>query len=42
MKCEDVSKELIAYLDRRSNSAEREGVEAHHDSSQSVLVDLDR
>ena len=29
MKCEDVSKELIAYLDRRSNSAEREGVEAH-------------
>jgi anti-sigma factor RsiW len=29
MKCEDVSKELIAYLDRRSNSAEREEVEAH-------------
>jgi anti-sigma factor RsiW len=29
MKCEDVSKELIAYLDRRSYSAEREEVEAH-------------
>lgn len=29
MKCEDVSKELIAYLDRRSNSAERQEVEAH-------------
>ena len=29
MKCEDVSKELIAYLDRRSNSAERSQVEAH-------------
>lgn len=29
MKCEDVTKELIAYLDRRSNSAEREEVEAH-------------
>lgn len=29
MKCEDVSKELIAYLDRRSNSAERRGVEEH-------------
>ena len=24
MKCEDVSKELIAYLDRRANSAERQ------------------
>ncbi len=29
MKCEDVSKELIAYLDRRANSAERRGVEEH-------------
>jgi anti-sigma factor RsiW len=29
MKCEHVSKELIAYLARRSNSAEREEVEAH-------------
>jgi anti-sigma factor RsiW len=29
MKCEDVSKELIAYLDRRANSAEREQVETH-------------
>jgi anti-sigma factor RsiW len=29
MKCEDVSKELIAYLDRRANSAERQEVEAH-------------
>jgi anti-sigma factor RsiW len=29
MKCEDVSKELIAYLDRRTNSAERTAVEMH-------------
>jgi anti-sigma factor RsiW len=29
MKCEDVSKELIAYLDRRANSAERSEVEEH-------------
>jgi anti-sigma factor RsiW len=29
MKCEDVSKELIAYLDRRANSAERLVVEEH-------------
>jgi anti-sigma factor RsiW len=29
MKCEDVSKELIAYLDRRANSAERVEVEDH-------------
>jgi anti-sigma factor RsiW len=29
MKCEDVSKELIAYLDRRTNSAERMEVEEH-------------
>jgi len=29
MKCEDVSKELIAYLDRRANSAERVLVEKH-------------
>lgn len=29
MKCEDVSKELIAYLDRRANSAERTEVEEH-------------
>jgi anti-sigma factor RsiW len=29
MKCEEVSKELIAYLDRRANSAERRDVEAH-------------
>jgi anti-sigma factor RsiW len=29
MKCEDVSKELIAYLDRRANSAERRDVEEH-------------
>jgi anti-sigma factor RsiW len=29
MKCEDVSNELIAYLDRRANSAERQEVEAH-------------
>src|SRR5271163_795944 len=29
MKCEDVSKELIAYLDRRANSAERHNVEEH-------------
>ncbi|HTS11440.1 MAG TPA: zf-HC2 domain-containing protein [Candidatus Limnocylindrales bacterium] len=29
MKCEDVSKELIAYLDRRANSAERQEVEEH-------------
>lgn len=29
MKCEDVSKELIAYLDRRANSAERTAVEKH-------------
>jgi predicted anti-sigma-YlaC factor YlaD len=29
MKCEDVSKELIAYLDRRANSAERQEVEDH-------------
>jgi anti-sigma factor RsiW len=29
MKCEEVSKELIAYLDRRANSAERREVEEH-------------
>src|SRR5581483_12024656 len=29
MKCEDVSKELIVYLDRRANSAERQQVENH-------------
>lgn len=29
MKCEDVSNELIAYLDRRANSAERRDVEGH-------------
>jgi anti-sigma factor RsiW len=29
MKCEDVSKELIGYLDRRANSAERREVEEH-------------
>ena len=29
MKCEEVSKELIVYLDRRANSAERQQVEEH-------------
>jgi anti-sigma factor RsiW len=29
MKCEDVSKELIAYLDGRASSAERQKVEGH-------------
>jgi anti-sigma factor RsiW len=29
MKCEEVSKELIGYLDRRMNSAERQEVEDH-------------
>jgi anti-sigma factor RsiW len=29
MKCEEVSKELIPYLDRRSNSADRHEVEEH-------------
>jgi hypothetical protein len=29
MKCEDISKELIAYLDRRSNSADRREIEEH-------------
>jgi anti-sigma factor RsiW len=29
MKCEDVSRELIPYLDRRANSAERREVEEH-------------
>lgn len=29
MNCEKVSKELIAYLDHRANSAERQSVEAH-------------
>lgn len=29
MKCEEVSKELIGYLDRRANSAERQQVEEH-------------
>lgn len=29
MKCEEVSKQLIAYLDRRANSADRLEVEAH-------------
>ncbi|HWG59962.1 MAG TPA: zf-HC2 domain-containing protein [Candidatus Acidoferrales bacterium] len=29
MKCEDVSKDLIAYLDRRSNSADRVEIEHH-------------
>jgi hypothetical protein len=29
MKCEDVSNELVAYLDRRTNSAERLEMEEH-------------
>jgi anti-sigma factor RsiW len=29
MKCEEVSKELVGYLDRRANSAERRQVEEH-------------
>lgn len=29
MKCEEVSKELVGYLDRRSNSAERRQMEDH-------------
>jgi anti-sigma factor RsiW len=29
MKCEDMSKDLIGYLDRRANSAERREVEDH-------------
>jgi anti-sigma factor RsiW len=29
MKCEDVSKELIAYVDRRANPSERRRVEEH-------------
>ncbi|HXW55239.1 MAG TPA: zf-HC2 domain-containing protein [Candidatus Cybelea sp.] len=29
MKCEDVSKELIPYLDRRANSADRREIEEH-------------
>jgi anti-sigma factor RsiW len=29
MKCEEVSKNLIAYLDRRTNSADRGEIEAH-------------
>jgi anti-sigma factor RsiW len=29
MKCEEVSKELIGYLDRRANSAERRQIEDH-------------
>ena len=29
MKCEDISKELVGYLDRRANSAERQVVEKH-------------
>jgi anti-sigma factor RsiW len=29
MKCEEVSRELIAYLDRRANSADRKQVEEH-------------
>ena len=29
MKCENISKELIAYLDRRASSAERSMVEEH-------------
>jgi anti-sigma factor RsiW len=29
MKCDDISKDLIAYLDRRANSAERVLVEEH-------------
>src|ERR1700722_5683792 len=28
-KCEEVSKQLIAYLDRRANSADRHEVEEH-------------
>jgi predicted anti-sigma-YlaC factor YlaD len=28
-KCEDISKQLIAYLDRRANSADRHEVEEH-------------
>jgi anti-sigma factor RsiW len=29
MKCQEVAKELIAYLDRRANSAERQIIEEH-------------
>jgi anti-sigma factor RsiW len=29
MKCENVAKELVAYLDRRANSAERQEMEKH-------------
>lgn len=29
MKCEDVGKDLIGYLDRRANSAERRAMEEH-------------
>lgn len=29
MNCEDISKELIAYLDHRASSAERQSVEEH-------------
>ena len=29
MKCEEVAQELIPYLDRRSNSADRSGIERH-------------
>ncbi len=29
MKCQDVSKELIGYLDRRANSAQRQQLEEH-------------
>ncbi|HKS83643.1 MAG TPA: zf-HC2 domain-containing protein [Candidatus Acidoferrales bacterium] len=29
MKCEDISKNLVAYLDRRANSAERNEMETH-------------
>src|SRR6202046_5969869 len=29
MKCEDVSRELIPYLDRRANSADRHEIEEH-------------
>ena len=29
MKCEEITKELVGYLDRRANSAERQHVEEH-------------
>ena len=40
MKCEEVSNQLIAYLDRRANSAERQEVESFRSSKSSPTATI--